>query len=527
MPERRIATVLMLDVVGSTQVAAQLGDARYRELSSRFNHLVRDALKRHGGKEEDHSGDGFFATFAQPDRAIRCVAALAEAVRALGIEIRCGIHTGQTQDQAGKTHGIAVVIGARVMSLAGAGEILVTSTTKELVTGSDFVFEDLSAHELKGVPGTWQVFGVTSVGGQERARPLPAAEAAERLGAVRPPTERERPRPGLKVLIAGALALLVTIAAVAFAATRGDGNPPPRKKSGTLQPGSVVRVDLETGSETPIFVASRRRVGVVGIYADHGLAVGEGGVWVLRAWSLFHVDPLRDEVRSRIQFPQTFTTNVSEGLGAIWVVTEGGLYRVNPATDDSTLVVRETLAPGGAGGLPSPDVAVGAGFVWVGTSNGRLLRLDPKTGEPRWRSGLGHIDSLAVGHGALWTIDSLEGTLSRLDLGSMQVLEESPAISGGVDALAVGERYVWVLSRGVGSLTQVDADTTSVEQTIPLGEAPTAMAIGLGAVWVGDEDGVVRRVDEGTLQLTEIPFGVAIRGIAIDEETETLWIDVA
>ncbi len=151
MPERRIATVLMLDVVGSTHIAAQLGDARYRELSSRFNRLVRVALKRFGGKEEDHAGDGFFATFSQPDRAIRCAMALAEEVRGLGIEIRSGIHTGQTEDQAGKTHGIAVVIGARVMSLADAGEILVTSTTKELVT-SGFDFENFSAHELKGVP---------------------------------------------------------------------------------------------------------------------------------------------------------------------------------------------------------------------------------------------------------------------------------------------------------------------------------------------------------------------------------------
>jgi class 3 adenylate cyclase len=101
VPERRIATVLMLDVVGSTHIAAELGDARYRELSSRFNRFVRASLKRFGGKEEDHAGDGFFATFPQPDRAIRC-AALAEEVRSLGIEIRSGIHTGQTVDQAGR-----------------------------------------------------------------------------------------------------------------------------------------------------------------------------------------------------------------------------------------------------------------------------------------------------------------------------------------------------------------------------------------------------------------------------------------
>src|SRR5919106_3441696 len=207
MPGRRIATVLMLDVVGSTHVAAQLGDARYRELSSRFNRLVRAALKRFGGREEDHAGDGFFATFPQPDRAIRCAASLADEVRALGIEIRSGIHTGQTEDQAGKTHGIAVVIGARVMSLAGAGEILVTSTTKELVTGSGFGFEDLSAHELKGVPGSWQVFALTTLDDEPVAGPLPAAEAAERRRAITPLSERQRSRRPLVWTVVGAVVL--------------------------------------------------------------------------------------------------------------------------------------------------------------------------------------------------------------------------------------------------------------------------------------------------------------------------------
>jgi class 3 adenylate cyclase len=522
MPERRIATVLMLDVVGSTHVAAQLGDVRYRELSSGFNSLVRTALKRFDGREEDHAGDGFFATFTQPDRAIRCAAVLADRVRTLGIEIRSGIHTGQTEDQAGKTHGIAVVIGARVMSLAGAGEILVTSTTKELVTGSAFGFEDFSAHELKGVPGTWQVFAVTSVDGEERARPLPAAEAAERLAAIRSPTDRERPR--LAVLVAGALALVVTIAAVAFAATRDETDPPGTKSTTSLH-GSVVRVDLETNERTPIFVATLPDTFSGGLLPppDHGIVVGQGGVWVLRERLLFHVDPLHGEVRGRVTIGSqlTFTTNVTEGLDAVWVVSDEGLFRVHPATDEGRLV--EPFPPIG---VVTADVAVGAGSVWVGTASGRLLRFEPGTGGRLWRSGLGHIDSLAVGHGSLWTIDSLEGTLSRSDLGSMRLLDESPPIAGGVDALAVGERYVWVLSRSVGSLSQVSADTTMVEQTIQVGESPTAITAGLGSVWVGDEDGVVRRVDEDTLQVTEIPIGAEIRGIAVDEETETLWVDV-
>lgn len=167
MVDRRTTTVLMLDVVGSTQVADELGDARTRDLFSRFDRVVRATLRRFGGREEDHAGDGFFVTFSEPDRAIRCAAALAEGVRALGIEIRCGIHTGQTGSQGGKASGIAVVIGAHVMALADTGVILVTSTARELVAGAGFAFAEPFVCELKGVPGTWQVSAVTSVDGKE------------------------------------------------------------------------------------------------------------------------------------------------------------------------------------------------------------------------------------------------------------------------------------------------------------------------------------------------------------------------
>ena len=302
MPGRRIATVLMLDVVGSTHIAAELGDARYRALSTRFDRIVRAALRRFGGREEDHAGDGFFATFPQPDRAIRCAVAIADEVRDLGIEIRAGIHTGQTEDQGGKAQGIAVVIGARVMSLAEEGELLVTSTTKELVTGSGFGFEDLSAHELKGVPGSWQVFAVTSVDEEPRARALPAAEAAERRATIEPGAGRERP--SLKALIAAGLALLVAVAGVAFAVTRGHpGSPSPTPSTVAL---SEVVVQVDPEREPPILKSIPvpvPRVSVPGVTlptSPHSMVVGQGGVWTARFRYLFHVDPSRSEVRNRI-----------------------------------------------------------------------------------------------------------------------------------------------------------------------------------------------------------------------------------
>lgn len=528
MPERRIATVLMLDVVGSTHIAAQLGDAHYRELSSRFNRLVRAALKRFGGKEEDHAGDGFFATFPQPDRAIRCAGALAEEVRTLGIEIRSGIHTGQTEDQAGKTHGIAVVIGARVMSLADAGDILVTSTTKELTTGSGFGFEDFSAHELKGVPGTWQVFAVTAVDGAERGRPLRATEAAERLSTIQPPTGRSRPR--RPTLVVGGLAGLVTIGAVAFAATRGqEPEEPARTASTGPRSGAVVQVDPER--EPPIVKSIHVPVprilapGVTLPTAAHSMVVGQGGVWTVRWGYLYHVDPSRSEVRERLTLKAgtslLFSVNLAEGSDKIWVAHVGGLDEVNPATGEKRKATR--LATGQS---VSNDVAFGGGFVWLGGSDGRLVRFDPVTRRDLVRTGLDPIDAIAFGHGSVWTTDIVGGTVTRYDPGTMRPVEgiEMPTVA---DYLVSGDVAVWALSTSVGTISRIDPSTNDVAGTAQVGPTPSGLTAGGGVIWVGDEDGIIRRVDEDTRQVTEIPFGAEIRAIAFDEDTDALWVEVA
>jgi class 3 adenylate cyclase/streptogramin lyase len=526
MPGRRIATVLMLDVVGSTHVAAQMGDARYRELSSRFNRLVRTELKRFGGKEEDHAGDGFFATFSQPDRAIRCAAALAEDVRSLGIEIRSGIHTGQTEDQAGKTHGIAVVIGARVMSLADAGDILVTSTTKELVTGSGFGFEDFSAHELKGVPGTWQVFAVTAVNDEQRAGPLPAAETAERRAAIEPSARRKRPR--RSALIAGTLVGLVTIVAVAYAVTHEDPSRPEPRDEPTPLSEVVVQVDPE--GEPPIVntipvPVPGGRPGVTLLTSPHSMVVGEGGVWTVRFRTLFHVDPSRSEVRTRLELETRgvpFSMNLAVGSDKIWIAYDGGLLEVNPATDEQRRVmILETQ-----GAAKAADVVVGEGFVWVGLGDGRLVRFDPATGRNRSQTGLDPIDTIAFGHGSVWTADTFGGTVTRYDPETMRA-EATIEVAAGLDYLVSGDAAVWALSRSLGSLTEIDVAENVAARTVQVGEVPTGLTAGSGAVWVGDKDGVIRRVDEDTRQVTEIPFGAEIRAIAFDGETDTLWVDVA
>ena len=161
-PERVLATVLFTDIVDSTARAGELGDQRWREVLQEHHALVRRHLKRFRGREVDTAGDGFFASFDGPARAIRCAAALIEAVGELDLEIRAGLHTGECELVDGKIGGIAVHIGARVASEAQPGEVLVSATVKDLVAGSGLHFRDRGVAELKGVPGQWPLFAVVS-----------------------------------------------------------------------------------------------------------------------------------------------------------------------------------------------------------------------------------------------------------------------------------------------------------------------------------------------------------------------------
>jgi class 3 adenylate cyclase len=160
--DRILTTVMFTDIVGSTQRAAELGDARWRELLARHDDLVRNELRLHGGREVKTLGDGFMATFDCPGQGIRCAQAIGQALEPLPFEIRAGLNTGECDLIGGDVVGLSVCIAARIGALARAREVLVPAAVKDLVLGSGITFRDRGRHRFKGVPGRWRLFSVAS-----------------------------------------------------------------------------------------------------------------------------------------------------------------------------------------------------------------------------------------------------------------------------------------------------------------------------------------------------------------------------
>jgi basic membrane protein A len=221
-PGNVLTTLVFTDIVGSTQVAEELGDRRWRELLARHHRIVREGLREYGGRGVDTAGDGTFSRFDSPAAAINFAASTADALRELGIEIRAGIHIGECEVFEGKLSGVNVHAAARTMALAGPGEILVTGSVRDLVRGAGFGFADRGVHELRGIAGEWHVFEVVSIDDSHRTAPLPEGEAKARRSQIEPPRLVKRRR--VRLTAVGVAATLL-LAAGMFALVHAVGGP--------------------------------------------------------------------------------------------------------------------------------------------------------------------------------------------------------------------------------------------------------------------------------------------------------------
>jgi class 3 adenylate cyclase len=511
---RGLGAVLFTDIVGSTQVAAEMGNTRWGELVARHHRLLRGLIRRFGGREIDTAGDGFFVAFERPADAIRCAVEATEAVRGLGIEIRAGISFGELEMVGRKPGGLVVNTAARVMSVAGPGEVLVPASVREIVPGAGITFAEHGVHQLKGLDGEFRLFGVTGIDGREVVPPLDEEEAAERRREIFPAGGR---RWALLVgLGVGALALLVG------AWLLGGGDAEKTRESGHGLTNSVASIDVDTGRVgSPVFIGGlESRLSFDLEFIDHPMAVGEGGVWLLRPPRLLHIDPIDRDVRSnRIDIGVGTSQSVAAGLDAVWVLSDRTLYRVHPGTDEPRPFLVLPLAPG----IATYSLALD-NQLWVGDSDGTLVRMDPATGaRDQAETGLS-IGPMAGTRNGLWVADILEGVVTRVDRDSMRPTGGQIDIAGSIDQMVGHGDDLWILDTRVGILTQVDTASGSVRGSARVGHAASDIAVGLGAVWIGDQDGVLYRVDATTREVQEFPIGAEVLAVGVDEATDALWV---
>jgi class 3 adenylate cyclase len=516
--ERGLGAVLFTDIVGSTAIAAELGNARWGALVGEHHRLIRRALRRFGGREIDTAGDGFFASFERPVDAIRCAVAAATAVRELGIEIRAGVSFGELETVGRKPGGLVVNTAARVMAAAGPGEVLVPAAVRDLVPGAGIAFADHGVHRLKGLDDELRLFLVKEVDGASVGAPVEGEEAAARRRAIAPAGGR---RPA--VIVGIAAAALVALALWLLAT--GDDDEPPAPPAAAASRG-VVELDPETGDvlQSIDFVDAGRPPNIGQSYE---FEAGEGGLWAESPADfgspLFHVDPEHDEVEP-VRLPSAVGyafISMVPAFDALWVTTDF-LIRVNPATDET----RSILAIPPPVTLARPGLAADRRNLWLGTAAGTLLKLDRNGAEVDRRDVEGGIHLVAVGEGWVWLVDQGAGVVTKIDGKTLESVAEIH-LDGNLDAIVVLDGYVWILDFATGVLTRIStgSDRETGQATLP--PDPTGLAGGAGAIWVSHEDGTVTRVEPGTLRASEFARvdGNAL-AVAVDGARESIWVYV-
>lgn len=478
--QRILSAVLFTDIVESSAIAEELGDRRWKTLLDRHHEIVRRELRRFGGRELDTAGDGFFASFGEPASAIACACAAVDAVRALGIEMRAGVHFGECERAGRKLAGITVVVGARIAALGGPGEVLVSSIASELARGAGFVFADRGVHVLRGVEGDWRVVAVTSVEGHPLLPTLTPDEARARRDAL----VAGEPRRLRRAPIIGA-AVLAVVAGVSLAVIMIRG-----REAQVPGPDTVARIDSSGNTFDSVIPVGSRAY-------PQGMAFGAGRVWIINATNKTLLEVNASSGDTQVFGTPSTPTGVAFADGRVWVTfgfSSDGRRRVamlDPA--DPVLDPAPFSVPDG-----SYPITVGADSVWIADPLGSTVtRYDPVTEE---------IDSLPL-----------------------------PSGSGPVDIKvfeAGGSKSVWVSAGREPSVFLIDAaHPTRPAQTFGTGgDVPTALAVAPdGSAWIVSEqsDSVMLLGPSGTTRMHEVlgprcdgPTGIAATG-------EAVWVSCA
>jgi class 3 adenylate cyclase/streptogramin lyase len=507
--EHRLATILFTDIVGSTQIAAELGDRRWHALLTRHHAIVRKLLKQFHGRELDTAGDGFFATFGEPSDAIRCADAIEEAVRELGIEVRAGLNLGEAEVIGDKLGGVAVHAAARIMAQAGPGEVLVASTVKDLVPGSGFTFAGQGTTELRGVPGEWRLFVLTAVDGTPRGGPASDQTAAERRAAIEPPPVLRR-RGGLVAgigagLLAGVILAFALTAHGATPRTSGAPSAPPAKTRAKAAP--VPHVDqIDSSGE----IVHRIPVG----NSPGSIAFGDGSVWVSNGadGTVTRIDPA---TRRTVTIDVTTVGPLAIGRDGVWVASQTDLLRIDPATN----TVVQTISRAAPYGIESMAIDDRTGVIWIGYPNYSVnkfgnpevaARYDVAKGKFVQVTGAGCCfgTTLEASGGSVWFGDS------RADLWRFNAetgLEESYHNYGAKQVLAaiVWEGNLWFATASGGAesselaggeLIPVSLKTNRAGDPVAVGGAPSGIAVLNGDLWALDSNGGLIAYHSGVVQ---------------------------
>jgi YVTN family beta-propeller protein len=498
--QRRFATLLFTDIVGSTELAAELGDRGWRALIQRHHAAVRRLLREYGGREIDTAGDGFFASFEQPALAVRCACAVVDALSRMGITIRAGLHAGEVEQMGDRLGGIAVHLGSRVAGAAGPGEVLVSGTVRDMLAGSELLFDDRGQHQLKGVPGEWRLFAVDVPSVVESVAAVP--ETAQ------PEEAQRRSRARLIWAGAGVAVVLGGAAAAAVLLTGGGGGVPP--VPGTDMIGSIDPAkDSFTGS--PIGVGGR----------PNGIVYGAGDGWVTNYAdrTVSRIDLRRRAVRATPAVGGT-PTGLAFGDGSLWITTGFGLQSGAPGSVVRLIAANNQIAAPVELQSGVQGIAFDGSKFWVTNANQNTVSpIDPGTSSVGRPVTVGEKpEAIAADARGVWVANTLSRSVTHLAPTGRRL--GTTALRSEPTAVTVGEGGVWVASRSGATVTRLDPATGTVEATIPLAGAPNGIAAGVGGVWV-TMPRAVQHIDPlanrvvGTVRVPGVADGVMVADDAV------------